>query len=203
MLEMFLAIALVLVCLLIWYYYPAEESKTEEKPATGEKSASETAAANIAAAEAAKNVAGGAGSVSAGSAGSGNMPPGAIITPTTSNDVAKTATVPAQPSAPIVPPPIVPNAPVTASLANQPPATANALAAIVPNYTFNQGMTFGGNDIANTGWANDVPKLAAWCDANASCKGFTTDAWMKSKIPESSTWTKWTIEPTKGLYVKK
>jgi hypothetical protein len=74
---------------------------------------------------------------------------------------------------------------------------------MLPTYTFYPGMTFGGNDLANTGLTDDVSKLAAWCDANAQCKGFTTDAWMKGVIIPQDKWYKWSDVPTKGLYVKK
>jgi len=70
------------------------------------------------------------------------------------------------------------------------------------NYEFVQGMDSGGNDIGN-GPANDIAKLKSMCDANASCKGFNTNGWLKHTLSPRSYWGKWTDEAGKGTYVKK
>lgn len=207
---MFLVILIIVVILALWYYtsskgtVPAPTTDVAKTP-----SASETAAVNLAAAEAPKGALGSgsttAGAISAGST-SGNIPPVAIITTTTQANVSTTvgssstgsATSPVP--APIVPKPSVVGTTVAVTGAT---ATAGQLSSMLPTYTFYPGMTFGGNDLANTGLTDNVPKLASWCDANAQCKGFTTDAWMKSVIVPQDKWYKWSEVPTKGLYVKK
>lgn len=199
------AIILILVLLLIyWYVYYREKAPTAASTTMPPPSASEVASRALTSAEAPKTDAS-AESISAGST-TGSMPTGAMITTTTSADVTapKTVTVTEpKPVASAIASPVVPSAPVTASLPTAPTATASQLSSMLPTYTFHQGMTFGGNDLANTGLTDNVPKLAAWCDANVACKGFTTDAWMKNNIAPQDKWYKWSEVQTKGLYVKK
>lgn len=205
-----LLIVLVIILIAVYIQKPEYIPFIEQQP---QLSASENAAKTLAAAEAPKSLTVPAAGIGAGSP-SGTLPAAALITVTTQADVAKTQTVssPIVPTqtvptqtvpTPIVPSPIVPATPVTSTLATPPAATAKQLATMLPTYTFHPGMTFGGNDISNTGLTDNVPKLATWCDANASCKGFTTDAWMKSTIVPQDKWYKWSDDPTKGLYVKK
>lgn len=199
-----LLIVLVIILIAVYIQKPEYIPFIEQQP---QLSASENAAKTLAAAEAPKSLTVPAAGIGAGSP-SGTLPAAALITATTQADVAKTQTVPSStvPSSTVtsqVPSPIVPATPVTSTLATPPAATAKQLATMLPTYTFHPGMTFGGNDISNTGLTDNVPKLATWCDANASCKGFTTDAWMKSTIVPQDKWYKWSDDPTKGLYVKK
>lgn len=198
-----LLIVLVIILIAVYIQKPEYIPFIEQQP---QLSASENAAKTLAAAEAPKSLTVPAAGIGAGSP-SGTLPAAALITATTQADVAKTQTVPSQVPSPTVtsqvPSPIVPATPVTSTLATPPAATAKQLATMLPTYTFHPGMTFGGNDISNTGLTDNVPKLATWCDANASCKGFTTDAWMKSTIVPQDKWYKWSDDPTKGLYVKK
>lgn len=211
MFEAVIGVIIILVILLVWYFQFRE--KPEAPPAevsTPPVTASENAARTIANAEAPKGV--------FSSASATTVLPAAIL-PTTSADVAKqpsaintlvttqttvaATTVPTVPTVPTPIVPTVPTTPVTSSLPKAPAASAATLSSMLPTYTFHQGMTFGGNDLANTGLTDNVPKLAAWCDANATCKGFTTDAWMKSTIVPQDKWYKWSDVATKGLYVKK
>lgn len=198
---MWTALLIVLIIILIAVYIQKPEYIPFATPHQQQPSASESAAKTLAAAEAPKSSTIVAASVSAGSS-AGTLPAAAIITTTTQADVAKTVT-PTAPTASTEPAPIVPATPVTSTLATPPAATATQLATMLPTYTFHPGMTFGGNDLSNTGLTDNVPKLASWCDANASCKGFTTDAWMKSTIVPQDKWYKWSDDPKKGLYVKK
>ena len=205
---MFIVILIVLVILAIWYYSQPIEAPPADASVSKQLSASEVAAANLTAAEAPKGVAG-SGSVtasagSAGSAASNIIPPVAVITPTTQADVAKTSSS-STTGAPVpnVSAPIVPAQSGVSAAMPVSGATAGQLSSMLPTYNFYPGMTFGGNDLANTGLTDNVPKLAAWCDANVTCKGFTTDAWMKSTITPQDKWYKWSDDPKKGLYVKK
>ena len=202
---MFIVILIVLVILAIWYYSRPSEVPPPPAVASKQPSASEVAASNLAAAEAPKGVAGsGVSSVGAGSTSSNTIPPVAVITPTTQANVAKTSGS-STTGAPVpnVSAPIVTAQSVVSTTTPVSGATAGQLSTMLPTYTFYPGMTFGGNDLANTGLTDNVPKLSAWCDANATCKGFTTDAWMKSTITPQDKWYKWSDDPKKGLYVKK
>ena len=201
---MWIAILIVLIIIIAWLATQKKDAPTADTvPPAQKASASDAAAKALASAEAPKSSTIVSASVSAG-ASDGTLPAAAVVTATTPADVAKTSSsTPSTPAAPSVPAPIVPAAPVTSTLPKPSSATAAQLATMLPTYNFFPGMTFGGNDISNTGLTDNVPKLAAWCDANASCKGFTTDAWMKSTIIPQDKWYKWSEDPTKGLYVKK
>lgn len=81
-------------------------------------------------------------------------------------------------------------------------AAAGAAAAAV-TYAFHQGKDSDGNDIKRVAvLANNVPGLKEWCTKEPACKGFNTNAWMKSVLKPQSLWNTWTQDPTKGLYVK-
>lgn len=41
------------------------------------------------------------------------------------------------------------------------------------------------------------------CDRDPKCQGFNTNGWLKSKIVAPNFWNQWTINSSKGLYVKK
>lgn len=72
-----------------------------------------------------------------------------------------------------------------------------------PNYSFCQGEDSGGNDIGNQSTLYDnVPGLVSYCDSLPNCAGFNTNAWVKSSILPQAQWSKWTTDPSKGLYVK-
>lgn len=71
------------------------------------------------------------------------------------------------------------------------------------SYIFCPGKDSGGNDIQNSGLGNNVPGLISWCDNNAQCKAFNTNAWMKHTIAAPNAWGTWTTDPTKGMYVKR
>jgi hypothetical protein len=70
-------------------------------------------------------------------------------------------------------------------------------------YTFYQGMDSDGNDInQQANLVDNISGLESWCTAQPSCKGFNTNGWMKQNILPQGQWSKWTTEPTKGLYVR-
>jgi len=70
-----------------------------------------------------------------------------------------------------------------------------------PIYDFHPFMDSGGNDITNI--TGDVPQLQDWCTARPECLGFNTNGWMKNAISSQSTWSRWTDDSLKGMYVKK
>jgi len=49
-------------------------------------------------------------------------------------------------------------------------------------------------------------QLAALCNANTTCKGFTSSGWLKSSIRLPALWTNWSgsvpAGPCDGLFVK-
>ncbi len=72
-----------------------------------------------------------------------------------------------------------------------------------PTYRFVQGMDSGGNDIMlATGLANNVEGLKQKCNETPGCIAFNTNGWIKKVVNPESTWSRWTTDPTKGMYIK-
>ena len=82
------------------------------------------------------------------------------------------------------------------------PATDNKVTG--RDYTFNQGVDSTGNDITQAkDYANKVSELKSKCDDTPKCVGFNTNGWLKHTINPPATWSKWTADPDKGLYISK
>jgi len=68
-------------------------------------------------------------------------------------------------------------------------------------YQFEPMMDSGLNDIRQEKDKN-VLELKRICSSTQSCKGFNTNGWLKHTIKPRGEWSKWTTNPTKGLYIK-
>lgn len=100
------------------------------------------------------------------------------------------------------PPPAVSTPPVSTPPVTTAPAPAPAPAPSPRSYVFHPMMDSGGNDIANaTDLANNVPSLKSKCDQTPKCIAFNTNGWLKEKVESPSTWSQWTSDPDKGLYI--
>lgn len=71
-------------------------------------------------------------------------------------------------------------------------------------YEFHQGVDSGGNDISQVAdFANNVNSLKTKCNTTPKCVAFNTNGWLKHTVNPPETWSKWSSDPDKGLYVLK
>ena len=89
---------------------------------------------------------------------------------------------------------------------NAPPSTAGFPTHPTPwssvLYNFYPGKDSPGNDLLSLPqYADNAEFLANACAADINCAGFNTNGWLKNVIQNQSTWSNWTYDPVKGLYV--
>lgn len=71
-------------------------------------------------------------------------------------------------------------------------------------YDFYAGADSDANDLRLVdGSVDRVDQLKTACTADASCMGFNTNAWLKSKINPKVSWKHWSDKPTQGMYVNR
>jgi len=76
----------------------------------------------------------------------------------------------------------------------------------MPNYTFYAGKTSTGGNFSEQFDGKSAAELAALCNAQPFCKGFTSSGLLKSSIKWPALWANWSSAlnagPCDGLFVR-
>lgn len=80
---------------------------------------------------------------------------------------------------------------------------------MVNNHIFFAGKLSLGGDLGQQQVGKSAAELAAMCNAETSCKGFTSSGWLKRSIKQPALWVAWPtmngstgLSPCDGMFVK-
>lgn len=97
-----------------------------------------------------------------------------------------------------------PTSPIATCTPSVPPYAAACTT--ITNYTFQPGKLSVGSDIDLQQSGKSPQQLAAHCNTDPACKGFTSSGWLKSSIKLPALWMNWSTSalagPCDGMFVK-